>query len=509
MPVVVEVELLAGRYHAHVWGDSQFAMSGPEWPPSPWRMLRALASAWFETHPAPSTTKDRDMLIEMLGCCPPPEMWLPTTVFREVRYYQPLEHKRALHHDLFAVPAGGRFYFVFDVAFSDGERDLLDALLRRLQYLGRAESRARLRLIDDLIGPPRGFFRIVPRDRACTGGWSPRRVLCASKERKFRASDLWTSRAVATGKKAKKLEAAVESHGAPVHLVDALLSDRKPLPDGALWIEYAQPNGSIPHELPPVRAKRVPAATSVDVTALVFRLCRRVPIPLRDTVAVARAYRDAAVCSFSAATGGAHSPMLSGREEDGSVERAHRHLFYLPQPVAGSSEICTLVVRVPSGMSLVQQELDALMAVERVSVHRNDRYPITVIPEHTGESGLVASRRWKSLTPFLPPLRHRLGRIGTLPEQQVAAFIGESCGLTPVRVTAVHGPGGAGIRTPIRAHEYGAATDGSRSSRTWRFTNRLGHWFTIEFDSPAIVGTALGADAHFGLGQFLAVEDGS
>lgn len=509
MPVV-EVDLLAGRYHAHVWGDSQFAMSGPEWPPSPWRLLRAVASAWFETRPAPSTPAERDELIEKLGRCPAPEMWLPTTAFREVRYYQPLEHnKRALHHDLFAVPAGGRFYFVFEVALSDGERRLLDELLRRLQYFGRAESRAGLRLADDVNSPPLGFFRVVPRDRACTAGWSPCRVLCASIERQFRASDLWTSRTVAAGKKTKKIEAAVDSPGAPVHLVDALLSDRKPLPDGACWVEYAQPEGSIVHEIPTMHARRIPAATSMNVTALVFRLCRRVPIPLRDTVAVARAYRDAAVCLFSAAAGGAHSPMLTGREQDGSVEQEHRHLYYLPQPVAGSSGISTLVVRVPSGTSLSQEELDALMAVERVSIHRNDRYPITVVPEHIDGGGLVASRQWKSLTPFLPPLRHRLGRTVTLPEQQVAAFIGESCGLAPLRVTAVAGPGGTGTRTPVWAHEYVAATDGSRFSQTWRVTTRLGHWFTVEFETPVVVGSAVGADAHFGLGQFLAVGDSS
>ena len=315
-----------------MWGDSQFAMSGPEWPPSPWRLLRAVASAWFETRPAPSTAEQRDALIEILGCCPVPEMWLPTTAFREVHYYQPLEHKRALHHDLFAVPAGGRFYFEFDVALSDGQRHLFDVLLGRLQYLGRAESRARLRLSENVDSPPPGFFRVVPRDRACKGDWSPCRVLCPSIRREFRASDLWTSRAEPSGKKAKKGEAAGDAPGVPVHLVDALLSDRKPVPDGAEWVDYAQPKGSILHEIPLVRARRVPTATSVEVTALVFRLCRRVPIPLRDTVAVARAYRDAAVRSFSTAAGGAHSPMLTGREQDGSVERAHRHLYYLPQP---------------------------------------------------------------------------------------------------------------------------------------------------------------------------------
>lgn len=508
MPVVVEVDLLAGRYHAHVWGDSQFAMSGPEWPPSPWRLLRATASAWFETRPAPSTTTERDDLIEKLGRCPAPEMWLPVTAFREVHYYQPLEHKRALHHDFFAVPAGGRFYFAFDVSLSEGQRSLFDALLGRLQYLGRAESRSRIRLCEDVTNPPQGFFRVVPRERAVAGGWSPCRVLCASMDREFRASDLWTSRTVATGKKARKVDAE-DSPGTPVHLVDALLSDHKPLPDGALWVEYARPERSIVHEVPPTHARRVSTSGSAEITSLVFRLCRRIPIPLVDTVAVARAYRDAAVRSFRTGAAGVHSCMLTGREQDGSVEREHRHLYYLPQPGTGSLEISKLVVRVPSGMSLSQGELDALMIVERIHIRRNDRYPITVIPEHIDGDRSVASRRWSSLTPFLPPLRHRLGRTDTVPEAQIAAFISESCGLKPLRVSAVHGPGGAGTRTPVRAHEYGVAGHGSRSSRPWRFTNRLGHWFTVEFDAPVVVGTALGADAHFGLGQFTAIRDGA
>jgi CRISPR-associated protein Csb2 len=506
MPVVVEVDLLAGRYHAHVWGDSQFAMSGPEWPPSPWRLLRATASAWFETRPAPSTTIERDELIEKLGRCPAPEMWLPVTAFREVHYYQPLEHKRALHHDFFAVPAGGRFYFAFDVLLSERQRSLFDALLGRLQYLGRAESRSRLRLSEDVDSPPQGFFRVVPRDRAVAGGWSPCRVLCPSIDRAFRASDLWTSRAIATGKKTKKLEGAVDSPGTPVHLVDALLSDRKPLPDGALWVDYARPERSIVHEVPPTHARRVWTSGGAEVASVVFRLCRRIPIPLIDTVAVARAYRDAAVCSFRTGAAGVHSGMLTGREHDGSVDRAHRHLYYLPQPVNGSLEISRLVVRVPSGMSLSQEELDALMIVERIRIRRNDRYPITVIPEHIDGGQTGASRRWRSLTPFLPPLSHRLGRTDTLPEAQIAAFITESCGLTPLSVTAVPGPGGAGTRTPVRAHEYGIATHGSQSSRTWRLTNRLGYWYTVEFTTPVVVGTALGADAHFGLGQFTTVS---
>jgi len=510
MPVVVEVALLAGRYHAHVWGEAQFAMAGPEWPPSPWRLLRALASVGYETRPAPSTGTERDDLIEKLGRCCAPEMWLPATAFREVRYYQPLKQKedRALHHDFFAVPEGGRFYFVFDVELSEEEKRLLNVLLGRLRYLGRAESRAVLRLRNDVTGPPRGFFRVLPNDRAAgIGAWTPRRVLCPSADRDFRASDLWMSRQAGSPKRTKRPKAAPAAAGVPMHLVDALLSDRKPLPDGTRWIEYAQPEGSVVQELRCSRRSRTTSEKRAKVNTVVFRLCRRIPIPIGDLVAVARAYRDAVVRCFEAVTRGSHSCTLTGREEDGSVARGHRHVYYLPQPEIGGLEIATLVVRVPSGVLLSQEELDALLTVERIQLHVDDRYPITLVPEKVNEGAVVPSRYWKSLTPFLPPHGHRAGRPATLPELQLASCIEKCCGFTPLSATAVSGPGGTGIRTPVRTHEYGVAMQGSLGAATWRFTRRLAHWFTVEFTTPIMLSTPLGTDAHFGLGQFAPIPD--
>ncbi|MBI3456695.1 MAG: type I-U CRISPR-associated protein Cas5/Cas6 [Candidatus Rokubacteria bacterium] len=510
MPIVVEVHLLAGRYHAHVWGEAQFAMAGPEWPPSSWRLLRALASAWFGTRPAPSTAVERDALLEGLGRCSAPEMWLPATAFREIRFYQPLryptlEGDRALHHDFFAVPAGGRFYFAFDAGLSGDQCRLLDALLGRLRYFGRAESRAVLRLRDDLTAPPRGLFRVLPRDRAAgMVGWAPRPVLCPTADRDFRASDLWAPREEASGQKAKRLRA--DAPGFPVHLVDALLSARKPLPDGARWVEYAQPAGSVVHEISHRQDTPIADARHVEAHAVVLRLCRRIPIPLGEAVAVARAYRDAVVRCYRAATGGAHSMTLTGREEDGSVARGHRHLYYLPQPEAGRSEIGALVVKVPSGTSLRQEELDALMTVEWILLHPDDRYPITVVPEQANHEQVVAAHQWRSVMPFLPPGRERQGRAETLPELQLASCLEQSCGLVPIRTSQARGPGSTGTRTPVRAHEYGAIAGATRASSTWKLTQRVAHWFTVEFDSPVVLGAPVGSDAHFGLGQFAPVH---
>ena len=501
MPTLIEVELLAGRYHAHVWGEAQFAMAGPEWPPSPWRLLRALASAWFETRPAPSTIPDRDALFEALGRGPAPEMWLPVTTFREIRYYQPLEEKRALHHDFFAVPSGGRFYFVFELFISPEQAGLLDILLKRVQYFGRAESHATLRRVD-LTTPPSGFFRVLPRERATTASWAPRPVLCPSAARAFRAPDLWQPRPVVSAKKSKRGQAVAATTGAPVHLVDALLDHRKPLPDGCLRVQYAQPDGSIVHELAAKRAPRQPVPEVIDVKCLRFRLCRRIPIPIAEVVAVARAYRDEAVRIFKAANPGSHSRALTGREGDGLVARGNQHVYYQPQSAAHGLEISMIVVTALPGLSLTRQELDALLAVERIRLRWNERYPITLIPETADGGDQVPSQHWTSLTPFLPPHHHRPGRAETVPEEQLLSCIESSCGVRPVRVTAVKGPSGAGALTLVRAHEYGSAAQGSRGVRTWRLTRRFAHWFTVQFSAPVALTGAVGKDAHFGLGQF-------
>jgi CRISPR-associated protein Csb2 len=506
MSVVIEVDLLAGRYHAHLWGQAQFAMAEAEWPPSPWRLLRALTWAWFDARPRPSSEGERDDLITKLALSCPPEIWLPVTAFNELRFYQPLEHnKRALHHDFFAVPRGGSFYFAFDADLSPDQERLLRALLSRLRYFGRAESRAALWVSETLREPPRGFHRVVPRDRANGFDWIPRRVLCPTPDRAFKPADLWAVRPVQSGTKRKQSNSVGEADTVPIHLVDALIDARKPLPDGATWVEYAQPVGSLVYELPRRARSRPPEPSFVETKSVVLRLCRRIPIPLAETVAIARAYREAVVDWYRTTAGGPHSLSLTGRQEDGSIDRTHRHLYYLPQPAKGTTRLDALIVRVPADVSLSQLELDALLRVERVVLAKGDRYPITLVPEQINDDAEVASaRHWKSLTPFLAPHNHRLRRDSTSPDSQLVSFIENLCTLTPT-VELTRGPAGAGERTAVCTHLYGVGRDGLPA---WRFTRRLGHWFILKFDRPIALPMSVGTDSHFGLGQFAPDADG-
>ncbi len=485
---VVEAELLSGRYHAHVWGEAQFGMSGPEWPPSPWRLLRALAAAWFEARPRPSSESARDALLERLGRADPPEIWLPRASFHEIRYYQPIKlgaSDRVLHHDHYAVPEGGRFWFRFKVELPREERELLAELLGRLRYFGRSESRAALRLAE-LTAPPPGVEPIMPRDKGMVPDDAVYRwVLCTTQD--FQASDLWSLRS----------EQSQQGHLA--HLVETLLSQKMPLPSGTRWVEYAVPTRLLVSEIRPRIKRRSGSRSEISVAEIHFRLSRRTPIPLLLLVAVARAFRDTAVQAHRRLTG-SESKTLSGLEPDGSVARGHQHAYYLPQLAEGRPHVERLVVRIPTGR-LTPDELDALLGVERIRVD-GSRYPVTVVRECVVPElqPPAAARRWQSATPLLLPWRRRRRRIDTCIPQQLAAWLARHYGLQPTGIELVRGRGSVGAVSGLLCHWYGAPSPGA--TRHWTLTRRLGFWIVLTFDQPVALGMPIGADAHFGAGQF-------
>lgn len=490
---VIEVQLLSGRYHAHVWGESQFGMAGPEWPPSPWRLLRALAAAWFCTHPRPSLESDRDRLLETLGRAGSPELWLPRTSFQELRFYQPVRlgaSDRVLHHDHFAVPEGGRFWFRFVVGLDDDQCALLDSLLARIRYFGRSESRVLVRRVAACSDVPHGVYRVLARNHAASRSEIIyRRVLGTAID--FGAVHLWS---------AQEGEHGETVGGHPPHLVDALLSKKRPLPVGARWIEYALPAQALVHEIRP-RAPSPESVAAKKVAKIRFRLSRRIPIPLRQLVAVARAFREAVVRLHRRISPAYDSRTLTGRESDGTVARGNDHAYYLPRFRTTEPTIDELVVRIPT-TTLTRAEVDALLSVHRIRTG-GGKYAITVVAEK--EEPLIAvptpAKGWRSTTPFLPPLRHRRGRDTTSVEEQAARCAERRCGRRPIRVKRVAGPGAAGSTTSLFAHEYGRDNQ-NRSGRSWRLTRRAGFWLELTFDELVTLDVPIGADAHFGAGQF-------
>ena len=521
--IVIRVTLLSGRYHAHPWGQAQHAMGSPEWPPSPWRLLRTIASCWFEAQEHPCSPEELDSLLNALGQAAPPRIWIPKVSFSELPYYQPVTldgteklsemeaiqsgkrtrpirkiNSRVLHYDHFAVVAHPELFFVFDTNLTDGQRALLSRLLSMARYFGRAESRASFELVEGAQQKPAGHYDATPPSDLRRGASTIRRHVLVTKD-DFNACDLWKVRqgSISRGTKRAKSNSSGDLD-APPHFVEALIAAKKPVPDGTRWVQYELPGEAIVDELPRRRAARTSTSTQ-PAAEIVFHLFRRVPIPVLDTVVIARDFRDQAVRAYLKATG-RECVLLSGREEDGSIARGNRHAYYLPQPTRSSGEFLErFVVRLPGGEQGVEQEaMDALLSVTRLL--RRDTYPVLVVPaEVRPHSSIPVASRWKSLTPFLAPLRHRPHRKQTEPAQQMLQALQASLSVT------AQASGSERQVVPVLSHLYDVAGGNGRSRH--RFTRRAAFTFDLEFPEPVEVPAAIGADAHFGLGQFEPVID--
>ncbi|HAA54645.1 MAG TPA: type I-U CRISPR-associated protein Cas5/Cas6, partial [Myxococcales bacterium] len=83
----IKFRFLTGRYHATPW-DRQVNEGAIEWPPSPWRIYRALLACW---HLKGGDIEEAQMraLIEQLVSVQP-HYHIPDGVVAHTRHYMPL-----------------------------------------------------------------------------------------------------------------------------------------------------------------------------------------------------------------------------------------------------------------------------------------------------------------------------------------------------------------------------------------------------------------------------------
>src|SRR3990167_10794856 len=84
--IAISFRFLAGRYHATPWGR-HVNEGAVEWPPSPWRILRALVATWKRTLPDVPESEVRPILETLAHT--PPDFALPPAATGHTRHYMP------------------------------------------------------------------------------------------------------------------------------------------------------------------------------------------------------------------------------------------------------------------------------------------------------------------------------------------------------------------------------------------------------------------------------------
>jgi CRISPR-associated protein Csb2 len=183
MTTILRVSLLSGRYGATPWGRSEHE-GQVEYPPSPWRLLRAVLAGGFALRePQQSLPDDLRELIALLAQHPP-IYHLPYGEYGQIRGYRPAygceplppldtkgyshaQGKRRSFIDAFLqLGTGAALHVAWPVELSADQERLLSACLAGLTYLGRAEYPAIWQVVPSMPEPncrpdPKGTLNVL------------------------------------------------------------------------------------------------------------------------------------------------------------------------------------------------------------------------------------------------------------------------------------------------------------------------------------------------------------
>lgn len=478
-------------YHATVWGH-HVNEGLPEWPPSPWRILRALVGAWKRTIPDEPWTAVGPLLFKLAAEVP--EFALPPATVGHTRHYMPGYWGRsALVFDTFVATRPDEPVVAVwpksDLSGAD-EKTLLSRLLANLGYLGRAESWCRADLVE---APP--FTNSRPADRVDPDNrdLEPVRVLVPRVAPS--PDELLTWLTIDTGWLRTK-----------ARLLD---------PPGARWLTYARRRDC----LEGARAEGARRARVSGRSPTVVRyLMEGNPLPLvTQTVKVGELARRAAMALFGRVNCGGVSETLSGRSATGSPLEGHRHAFYLPTDEDRDGRLDRLTVFAAGGFTA--KELGALSSMTRLNPGGGGpEVRLLLLGVGTGADfhgpcgPLGPADAWRSATPFvLPrhPKTHRDGRPKLRadglqvdgPEDQLRREWGLRLQLDPslphlVSVESAEGAPAGSRRIRWLEFQRWRSRGGGRGT-----PYAMG--FRLRFSSPVTGPVALGYGCHFGLGLFV------
>lgn len=513
MAVIIRLQFPGGRYHATPWG--RHVNEGvAEWPPSPWRLLRALVAVWRRTCPDLPEVQVKNVLMQLTA---PPRFQLPAHRVAHTRHYMPWEKKgpedRTLIIDTFVSVSRCASLFVGwpDAELPDEDRSVLAGLLRNLSSLGRAEGWIHAELYEGPVDLPIG--------PAGENESNPVPVFCPDADSAFR-DDHYPSHDAKKLAKGKINPADYLFDCPRWHLcldTETIHKEKWPTVPGSRWVNYTRPPEKVSS---PVNTSQ----TSRQSPTVAHFILDGPVLPLvTQTVLVAEQFRQRLFREFTRQYGpGVYSEILSGKDAQGNHLPTHGHAYYLPtsEEVEGR-RITHLTVYAQDGLG--QQEVAALTGLRSLTVPAGGGRKLELRVQLIGLgqrelfldriSVFGSSAAWTSCTPFVasrhlkkrgtkkdPPdlwpgearpefarqvLLEELARMRArrpeLPEVEVAVI--ETCGGQAGRLRAVE----------FRRGRSKAGDDGNR---------RACGAFQLRFAHPVDGPFCLGHASHFGLGLF-------
>ncbi len=519
-----------GRYHATPWGH-HVNEGLIEWPPSPWRLLRALIACGFSSQGWGEVPPVGRSLIEKLASVLP-GYWLPVASAAHTRHYMPIiegsKQKTTLVFDTWAnISADDAVTVHWPCELTEGEATLLGQLASALGYLGRSESWVEAELLvesgfgsDDCnafahregVRPQRGFEQVslmaaVPQD--AYGEWRRGQVEAALAELPLPDGKKKPSKVLLD-----KREKVVAPY--PSDLLSCLTKDTVwwkghgwSQPPGSQRVLYWRRSDALQVGVPQrARPPRYPIVTTMILSVTTPSGNSSALPSITRTLPQAELFHRAIV---GRAGEGQRivCPELTGRDEEGRpLQSHHAHAHTVPLDLDGDGRIDHIVIYAPMGLRGVAQQ--AIRRLRRTWTKGGvGDLQVAVI----GAGGLEILRQlplerasallgpmegsciWESVTPFVFPRFLKVRGKNTMLGQVNVELA--TRGLSQAVSVEVLPELSKSMRHFVRQRQRGGSSAPMDS----------GYGLRLVFTEPVRGPLMLGYAAHYGLGLFRSVQD--
>jgi len=504
MKLVLRQEFPLGRFHATPWRVNPFDDPHGEWPPSPWRLVRAVTARWYQRAREVEHQPDLAKLEQLQAalCKSKYAFHLPVDARKgsPLRQYhptefgwRPAEKKKAgtrsygtslVQDNYWTVPAESPvWWFIEGEHWTDELRAQLGQCLERMTYFGRAETLTHMGFAgsSDEIPPPNCVL-VDKRGGGAVPVLSP--LLDATREDIERTTD--------------NPEAV-----------------KRAVPPGAQWFYAVRPprpksreRRRVPEHWPDCRLMQFAIGWNVapETRAIVRLTSRFRGAVLRELLRIKTGDASATWTRVGKNVREAIADM-AGKDASDEPLKDHRHTEFLAGCESGRPTRL-LVWRNSRAFDVDEQEAILLAAGRDVSWAAAgtdaDEWKVRLIPlardvlPPPGFAGEL-SAVWESVTPYVP-LRHHLRgsreREGESMVDQIRRELVRRGIDRDVAIELVGSPKWVSVHVPRR----------EANKRTF-IGDRRGQMARLRFISPVAGPIRLGHSSSFGLGLFRPVQE--
>ena len=514
------INFTTGRFHATPWGH-HVNEGAVEWPPSPWRLLRAFVAVWHlklrEQFPDGANLA---RLIDKLAQSPP-LFQLPPATTSHTRHYVPVnegkKENRTKIFDTF-IHIDRPLRLRWNVELSETERTLLRCLCENVVYFGRGESVVEIRFVENSKNFEPNACPLTDADSLSENAELVK-VLCPRSAGEYQT---WRERFESEQKQAKetkerktgKRTKKKKSGGAlipPENLFKALQAETGelqkqgwPLPPGAHFVDYTRPRHCFasPHFNNSIQSREDPTVARFAVhSAVLPRITRAISLADRVHAALLSRFKE--------------SPppqVFTGRDANGVPLQGHQHCQIFCEANSDHDRITHITLF--AKMKFRQEERRVIESIRKVWGHGGHDVHLVLLGFGNASAfpdcqPLRNGTIWESLTPFVatrhPKTRRENGRrrpkldkdgwhIGS-PKHDLRRLLTQQGFPAPEKIEPCNVKINQRKIRPLLFQTFRQTGGGRRSIQS-----PVG--FRITFPQPVGGPIAVGYGAHYGLGLF-------